>query len=102
MCCKIEKSDILPLLTLAYDKFTISGIFDILQKVMQLLSLTNNIVYNKIIMLKGDLLIVRNATWVIFYWQDKPTSLYQFDWIESIAGLFYLQMNLLRFMLEKL
>lgn len=102
MHCKIEKVDILLLPTLAYDKSTISGTLDILRKVTQLLGLTNDIVCNKVIILKGDSLTVRYATRAIFRWQDEPTSLHRLNWIESIAGLFYLQMNLLRFMVEKL
>ena len=62
MRCKIEKAEILPLPTLAYNESIISGILDILQNITQLLGFTNDIIRNKVIILKDDLLIVRNAT----------------------------------------
>lgn len=59
-----------------YNEFTISGIFDILQKLIQVLSLSKKIVYNKIIILKDDLLTIRNVMQVIYKRQDKLTSFY--------------------------
>ena len=53
-------------------------------------------------MLKSDLLTVKNATQTIYRKQDGPTSLHQFVWLEPITGLFHLQMNVLKFIFEKL
>lgn len=102
MHCQTEKADILPLPTLAYDESTISGTLDILRKLTQVLGLSKEVVRNKVIMLKGDLLTVRNATRAIYKRQDEPTTLYQFGWLEPITGLFHLEMNVLKFVFEKL
>lgn len=77
MRCKVEKADILPIPTLAYDESTISGTLNILRTVTQVLGLTEDVVRDKVIMLKGDLLTVRNVTRAIFRRQDEPTKLHR-------------------------
>lgn len=66
-----------------------------------MLGLFEKVVCNKVIMLKSDLLIVKNATQGLYKKQDESISLYQFDWLKSITGFFYLQINILKFIFEK-
>lgn len=57
MYCVTKKADILFLLTLAYNKITIAGTLNIIQKFMQMLGLIEKVIYKKVI-LKDNLLIV--------------------------------------------
>lgn len=102
MRCQTKKVDILPLVTLVYDESTISDILNILQKLTQVFNLSKEIVHSKVIMLNDDLLIVRNAMQTIYKRQNKPTNFHQFGWLELITGLFHLQINVLKFIFEKL
>lgn len=61
MHCQTKKADIFPLPTLAYNKSILFSTLDILQKLKQELDLSKEVLYKKIIMLKADLLIVKNA-----------------------------------------
>ncbi len=91
-----EKADILPLPTLPYDKSEISETIDILRELIQRLSLDNYVFEDKIVMVKRDWLTVRNITRAIYQKAEEPEILYTLGWIEPIAGLFYLQMNILK------
>lgn len=79
ICCTTKSADILPLLTLAYDKSTIAGTFNILQKLIQVHELTKEIIYKKFIILKIDLLIIQNAIQAILKKENKSHSFYQYD-----------------------
>lgn len=59
MHCVTKKVDILSLLIHANDRFTIANTFDILQRFTQILKLIKKIICDKkVIMLKGNLLII--------------------------------------------
>ncbi len=47
-------------------------------------------------MVKGNWLTIRNITQAIYQKQEEPEILYMLGWIEPIAGLFHLQMNILK------
>lgn len=42
---------------------------------------------------------VRNITRAIYCKQEEPSYVYGFFWIELIAGIFHLQMNILKLLL---
>lgn len=76
MCYAPKKTDILPLPTLAYDESTIASTFDILQKLIQVLRLTKEVICEKLIILKDDLLKIQIATQAILKKEDKPHNLH--------------------------
>lgn len=53
-------------------------------------------------MLKIHLFILWNTTRAILRKQDEPYSFHQYNWVKPITRLFYLQINVLKFILEKL
>lgn len=59
-------------------------------------------VNNKVIMMQSDLFMVRIVQQTIFWQQTKLFSLKKFDWLEPVAGLFHLQINLLLILFNKL
>lgn len=99
--CSLEKANILPLPTLAFNKGTISGSIDIIGELAERLELTNEVVREKIILIKGDLMTVQNCRRAIYRQQDELQPLDKFDWLEPMAGLFHLQMNLLSMLFGK-
>lgn len=99
--CKNETSNILPLPTLLYNKGSILGIIEVLFDIVEPLELINNVVKNKIIILKGDLMTVRNCKRAIYLQQDELRPMPRFHWIEPIAGLFHLQINMLSLFFDK-
>lgn len=54
------KTDVIFLLTLAFNKKIVMGTIDILCTFVIQLNLSNKMVYNKVIMMRDDLLIVKN------------------------------------------
>lgn len=86
----VKKADIFPLLTLTYDESIISSTLNILRKITQVLGLTEEVIRNKVIILKGDLLMIQNTICVILKKQNKSYNFDHYDWIEPIIGLFYL------------
>lgn len=99
--CNLEKADLLTLPTLAYNKGTISGTIDIIQELAERLELTNEVVRDKIIFIKGNLMTVQNCCRAIYRQKDELLLLDRFQWFEPVAGLFYLQMNLLSILIGK-
>lgn len=93
--CAVIKADIIPLPILPLNKAKISETIDILRCLVERLGLTG-VVNDKIVPIKRDYLTVRKMTRAIYRKQDKPDTLYKYSWLEPIAGLFHLQMNLLR------
>lgn len=93
--CKNETADILPLPTLAFNEGSISGTIEVLRNIAERLELTDEVVKSKVILLKGDLLTIRNSRRAIYRWQDELLPLPRFHWLEPVAGLFHLQINVL-------
>ncbi len=99
--CTNEVADILPLPTLLYNESSIAGTIEIFREIVERLGLSDKIVKDKVILLKGDLLIVRNCRRAI-YWRksvDQPSL--KFYWLEPVAGLFHLQMNFLSMLFDR-
>lgn len=78
------------------------GTIDVLRTFAARLGLSNEMVKNKVIMMRGDVLTIRNAQRSIFRRHDELTTLHKLDWLEPTAGLFHLQMNLLTMLFDKL
>ncbi|MCJ1346581.1 hypothetical protein MMC31_004799 [Peltigera leucophlebia] len=91
--CQIEKADIIPLPTLPLDESSIAGTIEILKEYLKRLGIEDVAIINKLLIFKGDFLTVRNVTRAIFRRQEELRSIDRFQFIEPIAGLFYLQMN---------
>lgn len=90
----IRKTDVIPLSILLLNEATILEIIDILCFLVEQLGL-KGMVEDKIVQIKRDFLTIRNVTQALYCKQDEPNTLYKFSWLEPIAGLFHLQMNLL-------
>ena len=88
--CKPDIANVLPLPTLASNKAIISGTIDIVQELGKRLELTNEVVRDKLILLKGDLMTIHNCRRAIFWWQAELLPLNRYSWLEPMAGLFYL------------
>ena len=93
--CRNEVADILPLSTLPYNKGSIVGTIKILQEIAERLRLSDKIVRDKVILLKGDLLTVRNCRHAIYWRQGMDQPSLRFHWLEPVAGLYHMQMNFL-------
>ena len=61
-----EKTNILFLSILSYNKSEISKTIDILRKLIQCLNFDNYVFKDKIVMVKKDWLMVQNITWAIY------------------------------------
>ena len=100
MRCPIEKARVFPLPTLALDESKISQVVEILREYSKFLGLTDNMVSEKTIMVKGDWLTVRNVRIAMYRCTGEVTELDTFKWLEPIAGLFHLQMTVLKTFLQ--
>lgn len=78
------------------------GTVEVFWTIATRLGLTDEMVSNKVVMMRGDLFTVRNAQGSIFRLRGELGNLDKFDWLEPTAGLFHLQMNLLTMLLDKL
>ena len=99
MQCQIEKVDIISLSTLSLDETLIAGTIDILKEYLKRLGIENAAITNKLLIFKRDFLTVRNVTKVIYQHQEELYSIDKFQFIEPIAGLFHLLMNVLKLFL---
>lgn len=97
--CSMEKADLLPLPTLALDKSSIAGTIDILKEYLERLGLEDIMVREKRIMFKGDYLTVHNITRAIFWRVGEERAIDNFQFIEPVAGMFHLQINVLKLFL---
>ncbi len=88
--CRLKKADILPLPTLAINEGTIPGSIDIVQELAERLELSDEIIRDKLILLKGNLMTVRNCQRVIYRRQEEILTLDRFYWLEPVTGLFHL------------
>ncbi|KAA8913110.1 hypothetical protein FN846DRAFT_886795 [Sphaerosporella brunnea] len=93
---KQDRARILTFQTLDMDEASISGTIDILKALVQELGIDCEDVLDRKIMLHGDYLTVRNVTRAMFRRSVEPEPLMRFGWVEPIAGLFHLQMNVLK------
>ena len=91
----IKKANVILLPILPLNKATILKTINILRFLNERRSL-ESVIEDKIVPIKRDFLTIRNVTWALYCKQDEPNTLYKFSWLELIAELFYLQMNLLR------
>ena len=91
----MRKADGIPLSILPLNEASIAETVYILRWLTKRLGL-KDVVEDKIISIKRDFLTVRNITRAIYRKQDKQNALYKFSWLEPIAGLFQLQINILR------
>lgn len=66
MKCSFIKADVVLFPTLAFNKKTIVGTIDVLQTIANQLGLTKEMVSNKMIMMRGNLLKAKNAQQTIF------------------------------------
>ena len=64
--CRPDTANVFPLPTLASNEATISGTIDIVQELAERLELTDEVVRDKLILLKGDLMTIRNCRRAIF------------------------------------
>ncbi len=78
------------------------GTIDVLCTFATQLGLTDEMVHDKVIMMRGNLLTIRNVQRSIFRHRGKLMKLNKFDWLEPTVGLFHLQMNLLTMLFDKL
>ena len=79
MRCSLVKTDVVPLLTLAFNEGTIMGTIDIFQTIATQLGLTDEMVSNKVIMMREDLFIVQTAQGSIFRMQNELGTVDKFD-----------------------
>ena len=95
--CRMDLADLVPLPTLPLDESSILGTIDILKVYLKdTLELDDHVVRNKCIIFKGDFLTVRNIRRAIYRRHGEPLALNRFQYIEPIASLFHLQMNVLK------
>lgn len=99
--CSLKKANILLLPPLPYNKGTISGSIDIIRKLADRLELTDDVIRDKVIWIKEDLMTVRNYRRTIYWRQDESLPLDRFHWLELVAELFHLQMNLISILFGK-
>lgn len=89
-------ADILSLPILPFNELKISGTIEIFQILVTHLDLNAHILYDKKDMFKRDYMIVLNITWAIYYNQKELLYIYEFFWIKFNAGMFHLQINILK------
>ncbi len=73
--CRNEVADVLLFPTLPYNKGSIVGTIEILREIAERLEFSDEIVRDKVILLKGNLLTVRNCRHAIYRQQgvDQPS-----------------------------
>ena len=91
--CRLEKAEVLTLPTLALDEAKISDIIEIVDSYIKILDLTPEMVDDKLVPLKEDYLTVRNLRLAVNQSKFELRSIDRYQWIEPVAGLFHLGMN---------
>ena len=99
--CKNKVANILLLSTLPFYKENIVNIIKILWEIAKRLRVSEKVVRDKIILLKGDLLTIRNCRRVIYRRQGKQLHSSRFHQLEPGAGLFHPQMNFLSILFDR-
>ncbi len=75
---RLKKADIFLLPTLAMNEGTIPGFINIVQELAKQLELLDEIIKDKLILLKGDLITVRNCQRAIYWQQEEILPLNRF------------------------
>lgn len=88
--CNPNTADVLLLPTLVANKITISETINIIRELAERLELTDEVVRDKLILIKRDLMTIHNCRYAIFWRQDKLSPLNKYSWLEPMAGLFCL------------
>ncbi len=96
---RIEKVDIIPLPTLPLDETLIAGYINIFQEYLKRLGIEDITILNKLLIFKCDFLIMRNVIRAIYRRQEELRPIKRFQFIEPIAELFHLQINVLKLFL---
>ncbi len=99
--CNPDTANVFPLPTLTANKTTISGTIDIVQELAESFELTDEVVKDKLISIKRDLMTIHNCRCAIFRRQDELSPLNKYSWLEPMVGLFHLQMNFLSILFGK-
>ena len=82
------------------DETLIARTINILKKYLKRLGIKNIAITNKLLIFKGDFLILRNVTRTIYLRQEELYPIEKFQFIKPIAGLFHLQMNVLKLFID--
>lgn len=94
------RADYLTFPTLDIDEASIDGTIDLLQRLVDILGLDEQMVRDNVIWLSGDYLTVRNVARAIRRRVEHIQRIHNFGFIEPIAGLFHLQMNVLKMLMD--
>ena len=82
------------LFTLAFNERIIIGTIDILLLLVKILNLIEKIVYDKVIMIRGNLFTIKNVIQTLFYCYINLIKMNKFDWLMPTARHFHFQINL--------
>jgi hypothetical protein len=93
------QSDIYTLPTLDLNEAKIDETIEILKTLHKELDLPLEALNDRVLMVKGDWLTVRNINSALFQRQEAVNDEETFDWIEPVMGLFHLQMNVLKLLI---
>lgn len=86
--------------TFALDKSKISQIVKILREYSKFLGLMNDMIGEKMIIVKKNWPIVKNRRIAMYGYTGEITEIYTFKWLELITGFFHLQMTILKTFLQ--
>ncbi len=75
---------------LAFNEKIIISIIHIFSTFAKQLSLSKKLIYNKIIIMRSNLFIIRNVIEIFFWHYIKLMKINRFDWLELIVELFNL------------
>ncbi len=96
----IEKANIIPLSTLPLDETLIARCINIFKKYLKRLGIEDVAILNKLLIFKSDFLTIHNVTRTIYQCQEELHPIERFQFIKPIVGLFHLQMNVLKLLLD--
>lgn len=82
-----------------YNEASISATIDIIREITTRMGLDSHLLHGHKIMFKGDLLTVRKITRAIYRKQEEPSYMHSLAWIKPVAGLFHLQLTLVKILL---
>ena len=107
------RAKILTMRTFDRDEASIAGTVDVLKDICNELGILKQSdsddkpgpdggieVGGSVVMLHGDYLTVRNVTRAMMHRAVEPNPVMRFQWVEPVAGLLHLQMNVLKMLLH--